>query len=344
MTADARVVKGHLGRMAPACPHVKKFHRRRGDCRIVLRMKIHQLLALLVTTGLVSGNARTEIAQSAPPEAADFLGSVRAAVPPLANLSYEWHDSKDFENGGGSAEFGVIEARAPFFFREFGGNTRVAMGLDYSLTDLQVENDDYSWEGQLHGLYLPISFTHRPEGSKWFWIGQVAPGLRTDFESIDSDDFAFRTFAVAMRQFGDELALGFGAFFSYDVDRIFAVPGIGFTWRPDDEWLISLIPPELSASWIPNDRWIVSATFRPRSFLADIDEGEDGPDIAEVSYGRLGLSVRHKLLDSPDIWLNLQAGYTLYSEVELQQDGRSLFDTDLDNGFYAGAAVELHGW
>ena len=302
------------------------------------------LACVAATTGLVSAQnlVRDPIAPAA--EDPDFLSDVRPAVPALAALSYEWLDTRDFEDGSGSADISVFEFRTPVFFRKFDQGTNMAIGIDYSLTDVSLDNEVMAWDGQLHALYLPISFTHRTPGSEWFWIGQVTPGLRTDFGSIDEDDLAFRTFVVAMRQFGDNLAIGFGAFFSYDVDEIFAVPGIGVTWKPSDQWLISFIPPELAASWIPNDDWIVSATVRPRSFVADLDEGEDGPDIANVSYGRAGLSVRRRLADSPHLWLNLHAGYTLWSEVELQQDGQSLFDSDLDNGFYAGASLELLGW
>ena len=310
-------------------------------------MKSTVFFALLVSAGVLSA----QLAEPPPavrtgpaPEVDEFLTDVRAALPALGAVSYEWHDTRDFENGAGSADFSVFEARAPFYFHKFKDGGAIALGFDYSLTDVQVDNEAYSWDGQLHGLFFPISYSRRTPGSDWFWLGQVVPGLRTDFESIDSDDFAFRTFGVAMRKFGDNLAIGFGAYFSYDVDGIFAVPGIGFTWKPSDDWLISLIPPQLAASWTPNDQWIISAIFRPRSFIADIDEGEDGPDIASVSYGRLGLSVRRQLFPDPNIWVNLQAGYTLYSEVELQRDGQSLFDTDLDNGFFAGASLEVLGW
>lgn len=307
-------------------------------------MKSMFSLALLASAGVATAQMVVEPPVDPAADASDFLADVRPAVPALAALSYEWIDTLDFDNGTGTADIGVLEARAPVFYRNFGNGTRFAIGIDYSLTDLSIDNEAIDYDGQLHGLFLPLSFTHRTPGSQWFWLGQVVPGLRTDFGAIDADDLAFRTFAVAMRQFGDNLALGFGAFFSYDVDQIFAVPGIGFTWKPTDEWLISLIPPQLAASWIPNDDWIVSATFRPRSFVADLDEGENGPDIASVSYGRAGLSVRRRLADSPHLWLNLHAGYTLYSEVELQRDGQSLFDTDLNNGFFAGAALELLGW
>lgn len=314
------------------------------DWRNVGSMKFLSLSVLLATAGLLSAQMADQAATDPADDAAGFLSDVRPAVPALAALSYEWLDSRDFENGTGSADISVLEARAPFFYRNFGTGTRMAIGLDYALTDLSIDNEAINWSGQLHALFVPFSFTHRSPGSEWFWLGQVTPGLRTDFEGIDGDDFAFRTFAVAMRQFGDNLAIGFGAFFSYDVDQIFAVPGIGFTWKPSDQWLFSLIPPQLSASWMPDDDWIVSATFRPRSFVADLDEGENAPDIASVSYGRAGLSVRRRLADSPHLWLNVHAGYTLYSEVELQQDGQSLFETDLDNGFYAGASLELLGW
>lgn len=307
-------------------------------------MKSFHFLALLGTTGMLTAQMADQASSDPAADASDFLSSVRPAVPSLGSLSYEWLDTQDFEDGSGSADIGVFEIRSPIFFRNFGGGTRMAIGLDYSLTDLSIDNEALDWDGQLHGLFLPFSFTHRTPGNPWFWLGQITPGLRTDFKSIGSDDFAFRTFAVAMRQFRNTFALGFGAYFSYDVDGIFAVPGIGFTWKPSDQWLISLIPPQLAASWTPNEQWIVSAIFRPRSFIADLDEGGGGPDMAKLSYGRLGLSVRRQLLPEPKIWVNLHAGYTLYSEVELQQDGQSLFDTDLDNGLYAGASLELLGW
>ncbi len=308
-------------------------------------MKVLVSAALLLTAPCIfAQSGARQMAADVPDGMAEYLSSVRPAVPPLASVGFEWHDTHDFEDGMGEADFSVLEVRAPFFFRAFGGGDKIAVGLDYSLTSLDVKADGYSWDGELHGVFLPISYTHRKEGSPWFFLAQVAPGLRTDFNGIDSDDFAFRTFASAMRQINSQLMFGVGAFLSYDVDETFAVPGIGFTWKPAEDWLVSLIPPQLAVSWIPSDDWNVSATFRPRSFIADIDEGGDSPDIASVSYGRLGLAVKHRLFNSPDLWLNLNAGYTVYSEVELQRSGQSMFDGDLDQGFYAGAAVEILGW
>ena len=283
-------------------------------------------------------------AQVVSEKAADYLESVRSATPPMAFAGFEWHDTHDLQDGGGDASWNLLEARAPFYFRKFTGGTGVSLGLDYSLVDLDINSPEQSWSGQLHALYLPVSFTHRPENSRWFFLGQAAPGLRTDFESIDSDDFAFRSFVAAMRQINDTLVFGVGAYVSYDVDETFAVPGIGFTWKPNDEWLVSLIPPQLAVSYEPSDDWIFSLSVRPRSFMADLDEGPGAPDLAKVKYGRLGLTAKRRLLQDPGIWLSLTAGYTLYSEVELQRDGGSLIDGDLDQGFFAGAALELLKW
>lgn len=299
---------------------------------------------LFCASSLYAQPEARQVAADVPDRMGHYLASVRPAVPALATMGFEWHDTHDFEDGMGEAEFSVFEVRAPFFYHSFANGTKIAAGMDYSLTNLNAKADGYSWDGELHGLFLPIYFTHRPEGGKWFYLAQVAPGLRTDFSDMDGDDFAFRTFASAMRQINDELVLGVGAFFSYDVDEIFAVPGIGFTWKPSDEWLVSLIPPQIAVSWIPGEDWNVSAIFRPRSFVADIDEDGDSPDIASVNYGRLSLAVKRRLFNSPDLWLSLSAGYTVYSEVELQQSGQSLFDGDLDQGFFAGAGVELLGW
>jgi hypothetical protein len=303
-------------------------------------------LALFCTASVVSAQMASQpLTKDAPDAFGAYLNDVRPAVPPMAGVSFEWHDTHDFEDGRGDADFSVLEARAPVYFREMGNGAKVALGVDYALTNLDVTAGDYSWGGELHALYLPISYAHRPEGSRWFFLAQAAPGLRTDFNDIDGDDFAFRTFASAMRQINDELVLGVGAFFSYDVDEIFAVPGIGFTWKPNDQWLVSLIPPQFAVSWIPSDDWNVSAIFRPRSFLADINEdANNSPDIASVSYGRVSLAVRHRIFNSPDLWLNLNAGYTVYSEVELQRSGQSMFDGDLDQGFFAGAGIEVLGW
>lgn len=309
-------------------------------------MRPYPLIALLTLGFALPATAQIvqNVASGTSPAVADYLGNVRAAVPPVGNAGYEWHDTHDFENGEGTADFWVAELRMPYFYKELGNGGRLALSVDYSYTNLEVASDEFSWDGQLHGLYLPISYTHRDPASQWFWLAQVAPGLRTDFESISSDDFAFRAFVTAIRGYGKNFTLGYGVYLSYDVDQLFVVPGIGFTWKPAEDWLVALIPPQLTLSYEPSDDWAFSLYARPRSFLADIDEGPTGPDIASVKYGKLAFSAKHRLLDSPHVWLNLSVGYTLYSEVELQRGGQSLVEGDLDQGFFAGAAIELLGW
>lgn len=306
-----------------------------------------RLLSLSCLLGLaVASPAQVvrDVAASPTPPVADYLEEVRSAIPPIAMLGFEWHDTNDFEDGDGSVDFSVIELRSPIFFKSLASGDKFALGLDYSLANLDVSAGADSWDGQLNGLFLPITWSHRNPGSQWFFLAQAAPGLRTDFESITSDDFAFRTFAAAMRSFNANLTAGVGAYFSYDVDGIFAVPGIGFTWKPAADWMVSLIPPQLAVSYEPNDNWLFSVFARPRSYIAAIHEGPENPDIASISYTKIGIAAKHRLLDSPHVWLNLNAGYTLFSEVELQRDGQSLFDGDLDAGFFAGASLELLGW
>jgi hypothetical protein len=272
------------------------------------------------------------------------LDRIRPALPAAATAAFEWHDEKDLSDETGQAGFNLFEVQLPFYVAKPVEGMNLALALDYNLLDLDLETGNHAWDGQLHALYLPLTWGYRPSGSEWMWLGQVAAGLRSDFESINGDAFAFRTFAAAMRQINEDWTFAVGAYFSHSPEGIFAAPGIGFTWMPAPDWTIGLIPPRLTIAWQPSDEWIFTAQARPRSFDAALNEGPDGADFAEVSYIRLGVSAKRRLLAEPGLWAALNIGYSVGGSVNLERGGQALVSSDLDGGFWAGGSLELLSW
>lgn len=280
---------------------------------------------------------------------------MRPALPAIARLSWDIYGETDFERDGGSVKWNTLEASSPIYFRRFGDATSLAISLNFTMADVEVDKPEFQFDEKLYGMFLPISASHKSQAAQWAWFGQVAPGLRTDFNGIDGDDFAFRAFGGAFRSFGPNFLLGIGAFVSYDYDSTFAAPGVGFVWMPRDDWAISLIPPRLAATWLPNEEWMVSIEARPRSQLASALRsrsgrnlaslsGDDGPDEMKLSYGEAGVAVKRRLLADPGIWLALRGGLTFGGELDARLDGRSLFDDELEPGWFGGGSIELLSW
>ena len=274
-----------------------------------------------------------------------FLSAVRPVIPAVSGVAWEVHESRGFESGGGTADWQIIEVSAPIGFTTFGSRrAAVAFGLDYSFVDLSTSQGGVDFGADLHSLFLSATGVYRPEGSKWFYGGQIAPGLRTDFDSIGSDDFAFRSFVGAGRQVSDTFGWGYGAYVSMDADGYFFAPGVAFAWAPSEKWMVGLIPPQLGVSYQPSDGWLISLAVLPRSYSANLGSDSGIADYASVSYLRTALSVRRKISERPGIWLSAAVGGTFFGDVDVKRDDRRLFDSEIDPGLYGRIGLEIISW
>lgn len=274
-------------------------------------------------------------------EVGDFLISKSPAVAPSMSVGYTLASEVDFDSVAGGLSFEQAELSVPLSAPIY-LNDRHALvfGLDYTATWL--DTDTLLGNQDLHDLRLSIRWMYKQPGSKWAWTARISPGVATDGEGLDSDDFVISGQAGFRYAVSPKFAwLGGVVFFSDPLEtRVF--PGIGFQWMPSDDLIVRVNGPFIRASWQPCDGWLVHADVRPSGGAWNVEENGNSFNV-QFDVLEAGIGVERQLSDK--VWLGVWVGATLLNDLEVENSaGNTVFDEDAETGWFARIGIRKILW
>lgn len=215
-------------------------------------------------------------------------------------------------------------------------------GFRYEYTDFEGPAAGLgTYSGDLHMAELPLLFIYKPTGSPWSYNARLSPGIASDFESVDSDDFFFDVRVGAEYKFSDRLSINFGLAYSRITGEPEVLPYLGFEYDMNDQWQFALRGPTLEARYHMNESWIVRFIGEPGGGSWNIDTA-DSDYLAVQSY-RVGVSIEHEVIK--DLWVTAGVGFTLANQVEWMNDsGSTIRKEDYDSGTYFTLGLRLRDW
>ena len=258
---------------------------------------------------------------------------------PAIRFDASYEPAADLDRGG-EVETWQTRLRLPLFGTKLGSDGFLGFQLNLELTVLDLdpallEND------ALHRLELGVLAGWRPETSGWTALFGVWGGLSTDWSDVDSEDFVLRILATGGYRFSDRFTLLFGAYYSNDFGDATVFPGLGFLWKISDAWSASLIPPRLRLTYAFNERWSLSAEAYPDGGSWSAESPDGNQATVERKNFRTGLRLERQLGESGAF--HLGAGWALGRELraEREDNGRLLFESDVEDGLYLSAGVSF---
>jgi len=291
------------------------------------------LFGFFVGAPVVFGQERVSIG--------DFLLSRGPATAPSMSLDYTLASEADFDSEAGGFSYQTIDLDIPFTAPRHLNNCHAFMlGMRYRSTWLDTDTllDDLD----LHDLRLKLRWMYRQPGSKWSWMGLLEPGLATDGENIDNDDFTLTAHLGVRYASSPRLAWIAGAICYHHSMETRVYPGLGFQWRPTDDLDIRLTGPSLKASWQPHDDWILHAIVETGGGTWNVNEGATDYNIRMRSY-QAGIGVERRLTDK--IWLGLWGGVTIANDLEIETaSGSDVFEDDADSGWFVKLGIRKIVW
>jgi len=227
--------------------------------------------------------------------------------------------------------------------KEFSDELKLFYGLNYRLTNIdQGLSPAGSRLDDLHDIILPFSLSYDPADSRWSFFAQASVQLATDFRSLTTDDLDYAFRIGGQYEFSDTFALNFGAARVRNFGKTFILPALGFVWAPTDDWSLTLIGPRITLSHRINDRIILRGGGFPMGGLWNVeDDNGDSIDYGFASYNT-GLGFDYKLRRG--VWLTVWGGANFANEFRAEENGSTLFEEDLDPGWFTYIGINLYEW
>lgn len=194
----------------------------------------------------------------------------------------------------------------------------------------------------LHDIIVPFSLSYQPKDSPWSFFAQISAQLATDFRSITSDDLDYTFRAGGQYKFSDEFSLSFGAARVRNFGDTFFIPALGFVWAPTEDWSFTLIGPRITASHRICGDLILRAGGFPMGGLWNIEDSNgQSVDYGFASYNA-GIGIDYKLRRG--VWLTVWGGANFANQLRAEQNGRTLFEEDLDTGWFGYIGINIYEW
>lgn len=171
---------------------------------------------------------------------------------------------------------------------------------------------------------------------KWMLMAILSPGIHSDLEKVNHNDFKTSFLLLANYSYSDQLKLSAGAAYSriFGDDEYF--PAAGLTWTPNDTWAVRLIFPRPGIEYTVSDRLRFSLGAGPAGGKWNIeDPRKDRNNGKEYTFEfdgwRLGAGVEYDLSDRWSITADV--GTTLRRSYCIENDDETLLDSDVDDTF-----------
>lgn len=256
---------------------------------------------------------------------------------PVGNLSYTHLFSSDFDTFDGDVSVDEFSLITPLASIKVGGAYVIPM-LTYRSTQFDTDATTLLTEDTLHQIRVPIAVLYEPT-DRWIVGGMVMPAFAGDLGN--SDNFSISGALGAGYEYSSELSIFGGVYYFNGYDESYAIPGLGFTWNPNDQWQVYFLGPVAGVSYNVNDRWTVSLTGQYISPTWNVEADELGPDRDITVKGmRVGLKTEHHL--GKYAWGYATVGYSFLREMEIEDlDSNELQQDDIDAGLFLETGLTI---
>ncbi len=270
----------------------------------------------------------------------DFLARPESRSPLVerpASLAYQG----TFLGSDVTWQQGSLKVPLPFTTK-LTKNLTLRHNLSYQLTEIDHNFQSFFPANlDLHRFSISSSLTYNLPSSSWSFFGNFSRDLSSDLTSINSDDLQISARLAAAYQFSNKFSLNFGISRNTNFGEARYLPSLGFKWTPNDQWALSLYGPFLTLSHRPTDNLIVRAQAFPSGGNWNIEQNDKSLDLGLRSYN-VGVSLEYKLRNG--LWLSAFAGTSLLNQLQIEDNGRTIAEENLNTGFTTRISLKLYEW
>lgn len=299
---------------------------------------VNKLVLLLTFLSVLSSATAHD---SGPVSINDFALGADDVNAPAAKLQFSGTSDMDFDGAFGSFSHQRLLLEAPL-----GGLIHIndcnalSVGLRYE--SVQLDTDTFLGDMDLHDVRFSLIWIHHQPGSKWSILAALSPGVASDFDKVDSDDFSLNGKLGFRYAVSDRFAWVGGIGIDNTTGDHSLYPAIGFQWRPMDDVHVSLLGATFTATWQPHTDWLLRFGVWPAGGIWNVEQNGNSFDVSLRSY-RAAVGLERRL--SNKVWLSVWAGATLANNLEIETtSGGGIFDQDADGGWFLNVGLRVAAW
>lgn len=202
------------------------------------------------------------------------------------------------------------------------------LGLDFQ-ANIWSFDDDRIDDIEMYKLMIPVTVGFKAADNIMMQV-EVAPGIHSDWENVDSDDFRVDGKVVGSYIQSSQLQYVLGVGFGEDFGDVAAYPIVGARWQATEELMLDLIFPAPKATYAFSSDFRVFLAGEPTGGewnVGEQDDDEDDVDISVKGY-RVGLGAEYQVIE--DGWLFAMAGAEGGRELQIGVNDDEVFDDDVD--------------
>jgi len=295
-------------------------------------MQLKNLLLLLVVLMLTSGCVLANESSNVPGD-------------PYAWLYFSYETLSEFDTSPfyhtGNYEADLIEAEIQSPIKIIDLNNSMNLGMDtfQGIISAGFKYDGAGFDGplfedmDLYHIILPLDVI--VEVDDWFFNANITPGIFTDFNEVDTDDFKVLAGCYASYKYNSSFQFGLGLAYDSAFGKDSAYPMGGVIWDPNPHWRVSMILPYPRITFSPSASTSIFWEALPTGGNWNAEEADDeyqgDYDFTLRGY-RTGFGTELRLKD--DFWIHASVGVVIGREYELRATDYELVEADVDNSLY----------
>ena len=254
----------------------------------------------------------------------------------INRIIYTYDTEADIDKtDGAKADMHELDMLFSFPYLENDTVTLLA-GVGYKWNHVEFTEFEYGNE-DLYIIKIPLDVIYTGVDNWTFWF-RTAPGLFSDLDRLEDDDFSFPTHALAFYKLRPGLSFIGGAAYNREFgdDKVFPVGGV--RWLIGKTWRLNLLFPESQIAWSPTPNWMFHADVGPAGDKWNMRVDDETFDF-KLEGMRSGIGGDYKLNDHT--WLRLATGIEFARKYTIGNNNEELLDADVDDAWYVQAGVVI---
>jgi len=271
-------------------------------------------------------------------------GETRGLEEEIGSLSFVAIGSVNISDPSNPSDSGQVELYETSLWTPFAGmeigNTEIAAGGWASWSRFEFDGFPGDQTEDLYSLGLPLFLSHSFEDG-WSGFISVMPMLNSDLESGHSADGKVLFHSAVEMPLKESLRLTLGVAYdtAFGENRWYPVGGVIWSVSPEVE--IKLVLPSPSVYWTPSEDWGFFALVTPAGDQWSLYDENDGEMVLQTESWRFGLGAERRLYGP--CWLRMAAGLDMERKYEFSRDNATVWESDVDDTWFASAALVLYG-
>ena len=251
---------------------------------------------------------------------------VNAGQPMNISYTYSAPSEGDLEDDVQQGEFKIDTSWKVLDEEDDGYDFSIGIAYQYngwSFDDNRIDDID------LHKIEVPLRVGFKADDNILVNAG-LTPGIHSDWENVDSDDFRLDAMAVGTYVESSTLQYILGVGFGEEFGDVSAHPIVGVRWQATEDIFVDAVFPKPRVTYMHSPDLNLFVAGEPTGGEWNVGKQDDSDEDVNVQIKgfRVGVGAEYQVTEGG--WLFAMVGSEGNRELQASVDDDEVFDDDID--------------